>query len=56
MVPTVVIQDSILTQLQISAVEFFWGFGLAVLRRSSESALEGVLESRDVCPSARARE
>jgi ABC-type nitrate/sulfonate/bicarbonate transport system permease component len=30
-VPTVFFQDNILAQLQISSVEFFWGFGLAVL-------------------------
>jgi NitT/TauT family transport system permease protein len=30
-IPTVVIQDNILGQLQISAIEFVWGFGLAVL-------------------------
>jgi len=31
MAPTVFGQDNILAHLQISAVEFFWGFGLAVL-------------------------
>jgi NitT/TauT family transport system permease protein len=31
MVPTVFEQDNILAHLQISAVEFLWGFGLAVL-------------------------
>jgi NitT/TauT family transport system permease protein len=30
-IPTVFIQDNILAHLQISAIEFFWGFGLAVL-------------------------
>jgi ABC-type nitrate/sulfonate/bicarbonate transport system permease component len=31
MAPTVFGQDNILAHLQISAIEFFWGFGLAVL-------------------------